>query len=163
TAVGSAVGGSVALVGGNVVFTPAANFNGAGSFQYTVSDGHGGTDVATVTVNVTPVEDPPLALNDSGTTAEDTPVTIPVGAPRPRRWPTTAIRTAATCSPSAPSALPPAAAWRWWAATSSSRRRRISTATAASRTPSTTVTATPTRRRSRSPSRRCRTRRTPPT
>ena len=36
--VGSAVGGSVSLAGGNIVFTPAANFNGAGSFAYTVAD-----------------------------------------------------------------------------------------------------------------------------
>ncbi|MEJ5992497.1 Ig-like domain-containing protein, partial [Ramlibacter sp. PS3R-8] len=76
TAVGSAVGGTVALVGGNVVFTPATDFSGVGSFTYTVSDGQGGTDTATVTVNVTPVQDAPDARPDTVSTTEDTPITI---------------------------------------------------------------------------------------
>ncbi len=53
TAVSNAVNGSVTLNGsGNVVFTPTAGFTGNGSFNYTLSDGNGGTDVATVTVAV---------------------------------------------------------------------------------------------------------------
>jgi Ca2+-binding RTX toxin-like protein len=54
TAVSNAVNGSVSLNGsGNVVFTPTAGFNnGNGSFNYTLSDGNGGTDVAVVTVAV---------------------------------------------------------------------------------------------------------------
>ncbi|MEJ5992767.1 Ig-like domain-containing protein, partial [Ramlibacter sp. PS3R-8] len=80
TAVGNAVGGSVAIVGGNVVFTPAANFTGAATFEYTVSDGQGGTDTGTVTVNVTPVQDAPTAVADTVTTAEDTPVTMTVAS-----------------------------------------------------------------------------------
>ena len=43
TGVGGANHGAVALVGGNVVFTPTAGFHGAASFTYTISDGHGGT------------------------------------------------------------------------------------------------------------------------
>ncbi|MEJ5992768.1 Ig-like domain-containing protein, partial [Ramlibacter sp. PS3R-8] len=74
--VGSAVGGTVAIVGGNAVFTPAANFTGAASFQYTVSDGNGGTDTATVTVNVTPANDAPVAQGDSASTVKDAPVVI---------------------------------------------------------------------------------------
>ena len=31
-----------------VVYTPASNFNGSDSFSYTVSDGQGGTDTASV-------------------------------------------------------------------------------------------------------------------
>ncbi len=45
------------------------------TFTYTVSDGHGGTDTATVTVKVTGVNDVPTANDDSGTsftTDEDT-------------------------------------------------------------------------------------------
>ncbi|MGD8119267.1 Ig-like domain-containing protein, partial [Vibrio sp. TRT 29B02] len=51
--------GEVKLVGGNVVFEPADNFNGVTTFKYTISDGNGGTDTATVTVNVKPVNDAP--------------------------------------------------------------------------------------------------------
>ncbi len=70
--------GSVALIGGNVVFTPDANYNGAATFTYTVSDGLGGLSTATVTVGVKAVNDAPAAVADSATTNEDTPVTINV-------------------------------------------------------------------------------------
>ena len=48
-----ALNGTVALVGGQVVFTPAANYTGPANFTYTVSDGLGGTVTGTVTVTVT--------------------------------------------------------------------------------------------------------------
>ncbi|TAL40169.1 MAG: tandem-95 repeat protein [Alphaproteobacteria bacterium] len=38
---------------GSFSFTPPADFLGSDSFSYTVSDGHGGTDTANVTLNVT--------------------------------------------------------------------------------------------------------------
>lgn len=63
---------------GTLTFTPDANFNGETTITYTVSDGHGGTDTATVTVNVTPVNDAPDAVNDSADTGFETAVTIPV-------------------------------------------------------------------------------------
>ncbi len=66
-----AVNGSVALVNGKVVFTPAKDFNGTGSFTYTVSDGNGGTDTATVTVGVKPVNDAPVVDSTSLTVAEE--------------------------------------------------------------------------------------------
>ncbi|MEW6320219.1 MAG: Ig-like domain-containing protein [Acidobacteriota bacterium] len=75
-AVGSAVNGTVEIVAGQVVFTPAANFSGTASFEYTVSDGNGGTDTATVTVVVTPVNDAPIANDDAVTTDEETPIAI---------------------------------------------------------------------------------------
>jgi len=75
TAVGNAVNGSVTLLAnGQVVFTPASNFNGTGSFTYTVSDGHGGSDTATVTVGVRPVNDAPTTADAAISTAEGTPV-----------------------------------------------------------------------------------------
>jgi large repetitive protein len=77
SAVGNAVHGTVSIDGaGNVVFTPAANYNGPASFTYTASDGHGGTATATVNVNVTAVNDAPVAGNDSATATEDTPLVI---------------------------------------------------------------------------------------
>ncbi|RLP69355.1 cadherin-like domain-containing protein, partial [Xanthobacter tagetidis] len=74
--VGGAVGGTVALDAGEITFTPDADFNGDASFTYTVSDGKGGTDTATVNVTVTPVNDAPIATADTATTAEDTPLVI---------------------------------------------------------------------------------------
>lgn len=55
------INGGVELVGSSVVFTPTPDHNGAASFTYTVSDGLGGTAMATVKVSVTPVNDPPVA------------------------------------------------------------------------------------------------------
>ena len=46
---------------GSCTYKPAANYNGSDSFTYTVSDGHGGTDVGTVRVTVQPVADRPGA------------------------------------------------------------------------------------------------------
>jgi Ca2+-binding RTX toxin-like protein len=76
TGVGNAAHGTVALDGGNVVFTPEANYAGAASFTYTVSDGQGGTSTATVDVNVVAVNDAPIATNDSVDAAEDTPLVL---------------------------------------------------------------------------------------
>jgi len=75
TAAGPATNGTVALAGGVVTFTPAANFNGAASFDYTISDGTA-TDTGTVTITVNAVNDPPLATDDTTSTAEDTPLVI---------------------------------------------------------------------------------------
>ena len=73
--------GTVAMVGGNVVFTPSPNYSGPASFTYTISDGRGGTSTATVNLTVLPVNDPPVAVDDSGpSTLEDTPVTVSVAS-----------------------------------------------------------------------------------
>ena len=72
--------GTVTFAGGSVTYTPNGNFNGSDSFTYTVSDGNGGTDTATVNVTVNPVNDAPVAADDSATTDEDTPVTVNVVA-----------------------------------------------------------------------------------
>ncbi|MCP1721331.1 retention module-containing protein [Pseudomonas citronellolis] len=73
-----AVNGTVKLENGNVVFTPAKDVNGTGSFTYTVSDGHGGTSTATVTIGIKAVNDAPVAKPDSASTQEDKPVTLNV-------------------------------------------------------------------------------------
>jgi VCBS repeat-containing protein len=59
---------------GTLAFNPAPNFNGPVEITYTISDGKGGSATSTVTVNVTPANDAPLAVNDSATTTEDSPV-----------------------------------------------------------------------------------------
>ncbi|MDF4976363.1 tandem-95 repeat protein, partial [Vibrio parahaemolyticus] len=69
--------GSVDIVDGKLVFTPAENFNGEATITYIVTDGDL-TDEAKVSVTVTPVNDAPVAKNDISTTQEDTAVTIDV-------------------------------------------------------------------------------------
>ena len=78
TAVSQGTHGSVAIdpISGNPVYTPSANFHGSDSFTYTISDGHGGSDTATVTVTVNSVNDAPLANDDSALTTKDTPLTL---------------------------------------------------------------------------------------
>ncbi len=77
TAVTQPANGTVVIVasGGNVTFQPAANFTGTTTFTYTISDGNGGTDTAAVTMTVTPVNDPPTAVDDARTVAEDSGAT----------------------------------------------------------------------------------------
>ncbi|MNF58527.1 Leukotoxin [compost metagenome] len=53
SSVDNPVNGEVVLVGGNVLFTPDDGFYGNASFEYTITDGQGGFDTATVTVKVT--------------------------------------------------------------------------------------------------------------
>ena len=61
-----------------IAYTPAANYNGADSFSYTIADGNSGTATATVNVTVTAANDGPSAVNDTVTLAEDTAATIAV-------------------------------------------------------------------------------------
>lgn len=58
---------------GTLTYTPNPNFNGSDSFTYTISDGQGGEDTATVNVTVNPVNDAPIA---SGGDADPTPVPL---------------------------------------------------------------------------------------
>ena len=76
TSVQGATNGTVSLVGGNVIFTPATNYNGAASFSYTISDGKGGTSTATVNLTVAPVNDAPVAVNDSIITRTNTATVV---------------------------------------------------------------------------------------
>ncbi|EMN7473448.1 tandem-95 repeat protein, partial [Vibrio parahaemolyticus] len=62
---------------GSVTYTPNDNYHGADSFTYIVTSG-GVSESTTVSVDVTPVNDAPVAKDDSAITDEDTPVTIDV-------------------------------------------------------------------------------------
>ncbi|MDH5723673.1 MAG: tandem-95 repeat protein [Alphaproteobacteria bacterium] len=66
------------LANGDFTYTPVANFNGADSFTYTLDDGAGLTDTATVSIDVLPVNDNPVATNDIAVTDEDNAVTFDV-------------------------------------------------------------------------------------
>ncbi len=72
---------------GNIIFSPAADFNGPFLFRYTVTDNgttRGQPDpksaTATITVNVAAVNDPPVAGTDNFTTPEDVARTIAISA-----------------------------------------------------------------------------------
>src|SRR4029453_15540556 len=70
-----------AVVQGNgVLSTPERNYSGGDSFTYTISDGNGGSDSASVALTVTPVNDPPVAEDSSAQVAQDTPEDIPLHA-----------------------------------------------------------------------------------
>ncbi len=61
---------------GTFTYTPAANYNGSDTFTYHANDGTGNSNIATVTITVSPVNDAPVAVNDAYTTNEDTPLTV---------------------------------------------------------------------------------------
>ncbi|TOO41280.1 Ig-like domain-containing protein, partial [Vibrio parahaemolyticus] len=62
---------------GSVTYTPDDNYVGKDTFTYVVTSG-GVSESTTVEVNVTPVNDAPVAKDDIATTQEDTAVTIDV-------------------------------------------------------------------------------------
>jgi VCBS repeat-containing protein len=82
---GGGTKGTVSIISGGegVHYDPGMSFNNLGrsqtttdSFDYTVSDGHGGTASATVTVTIIGANDPPIAENDTYTTPANKTLTI---------------------------------------------------------------------------------------
>jgi hypothetical protein len=61
---------------GDVVYVPAPDFNGSDSFSYEICDDEGACDTATVNLEVTPVNDRPVAIDDEVTPVNDRPVAI---------------------------------------------------------------------------------------
>jgi uncharacterized repeat protein (TIGR01451 family)/gliding motility-associated-like protein len=73
-------GGTFAVNGCNVDFTPNATFSGIATINYTINDNSGATsNVSSITVTVdAPANIPPVTVNDAAITPNATPVTIPV-------------------------------------------------------------------------------------
>lgn len=69
--------GTLELIDGGYIYTPALNFNGTDAFTITVTDGTVQVDCP-ISVTVNAVNDPPVAVNDSASTQEDVNVTIHV-------------------------------------------------------------------------------------
>jgi VCBS repeat-containing protein len=63
-----------------VTYHPAQNYNGADSFTFRVNDGHVNSNNATVSITITPVNDAPIASNQSVSTNEDTAKAITLTA-----------------------------------------------------------------------------------
>lgn len=77
----SASAGTAALDGGKLTFTPAPDWYGTTSLTYQVTDRAGVTsNVGTITINVTPVNDAPVAQPKTITTNEDTASTVTLSA-----------------------------------------------------------------------------------
>jgi len=68
TGVSNPVNGSVTFSNSNVIFTPSTNFTGNASFNYSISDGKGGTASGLVNVTVAPV----VGTVQNGTKGNDT-------------------------------------------------------------------------------------------
>lgn len=64
SAVTNAIGGTAALNGNQIQFTPNANFYGDASFTYSVVDPGGASDTALVSIRVLPVNDAPIVMID---------------------------------------------------------------------------------------------------
>ncbi|HWH42490.1 MAG TPA: cadherin-like domain-containing protein, partial [Usitatibacter sp.] len=59
------LGTAVLNANNTITYTPNANANGADSLSYTVTVGGTVSNVGVITVNITPVNDPPVAVNDT--------------------------------------------------------------------------------------------------
>jgi Bacterial Ig domain/HYR domain/Secretion system C-terminal sorting domain len=71
--------GTAVVNGNNIVYTPRAGFCGNDVFTYKILNNSNLSAIATVNVSVTcPVANPPVAVNDNSSTAQNTPVSISV-------------------------------------------------------------------------------------
>ncbi len=65
---------------GSFVYTPDPDFSGTDTFTYEATDGTSASNVATVTITVAPVNDPPVALDDNYNTAVQQQLTVSAAA-----------------------------------------------------------------------------------
>ncbi|HQZ90252.1 MAG TPA: Ig-like domain-containing protein [Thermomicrobiales bacterium] len=68
--------GTLAGIAPALTYVPATNFHGVDQFAWSVNDGHGGVATALVTIDVRPVNDPPVAFAASFETDEDVAIAI---------------------------------------------------------------------------------------
>jgi gliding motility-associated-like protein len=66
--------------GANYTYTPNANYNGADSFTFNANDGSVDSNIAMVSIMVSPVNDLPVSTDQTIATPEDTPVVIVLSA-----------------------------------------------------------------------------------
>ena len=72
---GGALNGTLTMnPNGTYTYVPAANYNGTDQFTYQLCDAGGFCSSATVTLNIAPVNDLPVAVNDVAVTSENLPV-----------------------------------------------------------------------------------------
>src|SRR5690606_17451754 len=79
-AAGTPASGTAVVAGIVIIYTPNTGFTGTATCSYSISDGRGGVDTAVVSVRVDPLagNNPPVAVDDTATTATGVAVSIPV-------------------------------------------------------------------------------------
>jgi subtilisin family serine protease len=80
TIVAAPAHGTLSGVAPALTYTPAANYSGPDSFTFKVNDGVVDSNLATVSISVTGVNDAPIAANQTVTTDEDAATAISLGA-----------------------------------------------------------------------------------
>lgn len=75
SAIGEPIRGTAVIDDDSVVYTPLPDLHGTDSFTYTSSDGNL-SDTATATVTISPVNDPPRAVDDGSDTPQETSITL---------------------------------------------------------------------------------------
>ena len=93
---GAAHGAVVFHADGSYTYNPVHDFNGSDSFSFKANDGHLDSNVATVSLTVSAVNDAPVAANGSASGNEDTPISTarcprPMSTTPPANYPTTLV------------------------------------------------------------------------
>ena len=70
--------GTISCLGDSCTYSPTPDYNGSDSFTFTVNDG-AFTSTGTITINVTAVNDAPIATDQDIDVNEDTPITTTLG------------------------------------------------------------------------------------
>jgi hypothetical protein len=76
TLVSSPTHGTIEGVAPNLTYTPDANTSGADSFSFVVNDSHVNSEPAVVSIEVTPVNDAPVADSQAVSTVAGAPIDI---------------------------------------------------------------------------------------
>lgn len=80
TVVSGPARGALSGIAPDLTYTPGVNFTGADSFTFKAHDRGGESNIATVSITVTPVNDPPVAQSKSFATTEDTAASVTLSA-----------------------------------------------------------------------------------
>ncbi|HSP42338.1 MAG TPA: Ig-like domain-containing protein, partial [Luteolibacter sp.] len=67
----------------NLAYIPNPDFHGTDSFAFSVNDGTTDSETATITIKVTPVNDPPVVFSRMVSTPSDTPLAVTLSAKDP--------------------------------------------------------------------------------
>jgi peptidoglycan/xylan/chitin deacetylase (PgdA/CDA1 family)/diacylglycerol kinase family enzyme len=73
----------------NLTYTPNATYFGTDSFTYKANDGQADSNIATVSLTITPANQPPVAANKTATTQQPTAVAVTLSATDPNNDPLT--------------------------------------------------------------------------